>query len=98
MSESLSLPFSGTNPISRHRSAEAARQASATRATKTLRYLALLAEAGALGLSDHEAAAMTGWQLSSVNSIRNGAGLLVIPGTRVAVSPYGKKTTTWVRR
>lgn len=94
----LSLPFSGRTPISRHRSAEAAQQASATRATKTLRYLQLLKEAGEDGLSDHEAAKATGWALSSINSIRNGCGILAVPGERVAVSPWGRKTTTWKRR
>ena len=100
MHESLSLPFSGATPLSRHRSAQAALAASEHRATKTLTYLQLLAEAGEHGLSDHETVGATGWPLSSVTSIRNGcvrAGLVVL-GARVGISPYGLKVTTWRRR
>lgn len=98
--ETLSLPFSGSTPISRHRSAQAAQAASSTRVTKTLRYLDLLAEAGENGLSDHETVALTGWPLSSVCSIRNGAAKagLVVAGHRVGVSPYSQKVTCWIRR
>ena len=99
MPGTLALPFSGSTPISRHRSAQAAQAASATRVTKTLQYLDLLAAAGSPGLSDHEAVAATGWPLSTVCSVRNGgvrAGL-VVAGARVAMSPYGLKVTTWVR-
>lgn len=100
MAEALSLPFSGSFPISRQRSAQAAQAASETRVTKTLTYLNLLSEAGERGLSDHETVGVTGWPMSSVTSIRNGAvkAGLVVPGERVAVSPYGQKVTTWVRR
>ena len=100
MAEALSLPFSGSVPISRHRSAQAAQAASITRVTKTLRYLDLLAHAGEDGFSDHETVRMTGWPLSSVCSIRNGAARagLVVPGARVGVSPYGVKVTCWRRR
>jgi len=94
------LPWSGRTPISRHRSAQAAQAASATRVTKSLRYLQLLDEAGQAGLSDHQAHALTGWPMSTVCSVRNGtvrAGL-VVAGDRVALSPFGLKLTTWVRR
>lgn len=96
--ENLSLPFSGSTPISRHRSAQAAQAAAQTRVTKSLRYLDILQEAGERGLSDHEVAHMTGWPLSSVNSIRNGAGPLVVPTARVGVSPWGREVTCWRRR
>ena len=98
--ETLSLPFSGATPMSRHRSWQAAQEAAKTRVGKSLRYLELLAEAGPRGLSDHETAAATGWPLSSVCSIRNGvikAGL-VEAGDRVSVSPWGREVTTWRRR
>ena len=100
MAEALSLPFAGATPISRHRSAQAAQAASRTRVTKTLRYLDLLLEAGEDGLSDHETVRLTGWPLSSVNSIRNGAtcAALVVPSSRAGVSPYGLKVTCWRRR
>lgn len=95
----MSLPFSGSSPISRHRSAQAAEAASKRRGAKMIVYLKLLAEAGERGLSDHEAAAVTGWALSSICSIRNHAWLagFLQPGTRVAISPYDRKVTTWVR-
>lgn len=92
-----SLPFSGRTPISRHRSAQAGMAVAAGRVTKSLRYLALLREAGPRGLSDHETHKMTGWPMSSVTSIRNGCGGLVVPGERVGLSPFGHKVTTWVR-
>ncbi len=100
MTEPLSLPFSGATPISRHRSAEAAQAASSTRVTKTRRYLEWLEQAGEAGLSDHETVRLTGWPLSSVCSIRNGAvrAGLVVPASRVGVSPYGLQVTCWRRR
>jgi hypothetical protein len=94
------LPWSGRTAISKHRSAQAAQAAAQTRVFKSLRYLDLLTEAGARGLSDHETHAATGWPISSVCSIRGGlmeAGL-VVPGERVGVSPYGRAVTTWVKR
>ena len=98
--ENLSLPFSGSYPISRHRSAQAAMAASERRVTKTLQYLELLSTAGEDGLSDHETVGLTGWPLSSVCSIRNGAAKagLVVPGERVGLSPYRQKVTCWRRR
>lgn len=96
--ESLSLPFSGISPIARHHSYEAAKDASETRVTKSLRYLELLKEAGEKGLSDHETAKATGWPLSSVTSIRSGVRCMVTTADRVDISPYGKKTTCWKRR
>ena len=96
--EALSLPFSGSTPISRHRSAQAAQAASSTRVTKSMTYLQLLSEAGENGLSDHEAAKATGWPLSSINSIRNGCGPMVVPGARVGISTYGKQVVCWRRR
>lgn len=97
MAESLSLPFSGSTPISRHRSAQAAEAASHTRGLRTLQYLALLNRVGADGVSDHEAQRMLGFPLSSINSIRNGCGRLVEPSARVGESPYGRKVTCWRR-
>lgn len=94
----LSLPFSGATPISRHRSAQAAQEAARTRVTKSLRYLEMLQQAGAYGLSDHEAAQMAGWALSSVNSIRNGCGGLIEPAERVGISPWNKRVTCWRKR
>lgn len=69
------LPFSGAIQVSRHASATGAKAAESARAGKTKEYLRLLEERGAL--SDHAVAALTGWGLSSVNSIRNGVAELV---------------------
>jgi hypothetical protein len=92
-----SLPFSGRTQISRHHSAMAAQDATTTRGAKTLVYMTLLKIAGEDGITDHEAARMTGWPLSSINSIRNGAGDLVEPAEVHGLSPYGKKVTKWRR-
>lgn len=69
------LPFSGVIQVSRHASATGAKAAEASRSRKTREYLQLLEERGAL--SDHAVAALMGWGLSSVNSIRNGVAELV---------------------
>lgn len=94
----IPLPFSGATTISRHHSAEAARLAMTDRASKTQTYLRIMAEAGEMGLTDHQVAAMCGWPLSSVNSIRAGCGALIAPRSDArAVSPYGRSVTIWRR-
>lgn len=98
MAETLSLPFSGSTPISRHHSAQAAQQAAEKRGRRTLEYLELLARVGDAGLTDHDAARMLGVPLSSVNSIRNGCGQLIEPAKESGVSPYGRTVTKWKRR
>lgn len=97
MAETLSLPFSGSTPISRHRSAQAAEAASHTRGRRTLEYLALLDRVGENGVTDHDAARMLGLPLSSINSIRNGCGELIAPSDLEGLSPYGRKVTRWKR-
>lgn len=104
-SRDASLPYSGRTSISRHHSAKAAQAAAETRVTKTLQYLELLKHAGDHGLTDHEAAAAMGvalrvkqFPLSSVCSIRNGAGPLVVPSPEPGVSPFGKSVTRWRHR
>ncbi len=98
MAETLSLPFSGSTPISRHHSAQAAQHAAEKRGRRTLEYLALLSEVGEAGVTDHDAARMLGLPLSSINSIRNGCGELVEPANREGLSPYGRTVTCWKRR
>lgn len=80
-----SLPFAAGS----HESFVAAVRAEATRETKTCAYLRLLAKRGPL--TDHEARSATGWPLSSVNSIRNGAKTcgLVEKGGYAKPSPFG---------
>jgi hypothetical protein len=95
MAEALSLPFSGTSPISRHRSSQAAQHAAQKRGRRTREYLALLKEIGARGVSDHDAARMLGLPLSSINSIRNGCGDLVVATDRKCMSPFGRPVTAW---
>lgn len=98
MAEPLALPFSGSTPISRHHSAEAAQRASVARGKRTMEYLDLLAKVGEEGVIDHDAARMLGLPLSSINSIRNGCGGLVVPASDAGISPYGRTVTKWKRR
>jgi hypothetical protein len=91
------LPFSGTTPISRHHSAQAADRAAVTRGKRTREYLELLAHIGPAGVTDHDAARMLGLPLSSVNSIRNGCGALIVPAETAGQSPYGRTVTRWKR-
>jgi len=93
-SREASLPVSGRTPLSRQCSAKAAQQASRTRGPKTREYLALLAQIGAHGVTDHDAARMLGLPLSSINSIRNGCGELVTAAGE-GRSPYGRAATRW---
>jgi hypothetical protein len=72
-----------------HTSWKAARQVNVSdRATKTRRYLALLAEHGTL--TDPETAALTSWPRSSICSIRFAVeqALLVTKSGEVRPSPY----------
>jgi hypothetical protein len=89
MGQTLGLPFADSpHPIASHHSALAAEDSAKRRGAKTMIYLRLLAEAGASGLSDHAAARMMGVPLSTVNSIRNGCGALVVPAVRREPSPH----------
>lgn len=69
-----SLPFSGSTAMSRHASFTGAQAAARSRREKTLRYVDLLKSQGPL--TDQDAAAMLGWPLSSINSIRNGLSMV----------------------
>lgn len=71
------LPFEGAIAVSRHASYTGAKAAAKRRRVKTEQYMALLEAHGAL--SDQAVAALTGWGLSSVNSIRNAITELVEP-------------------
>ena len=93
------LPYSGNTPISRHHSAMAAQEAARDRDTKSFKYLQALREAGEMGLTDHQAAALLGYPLNSINSIRNGCGPLVEARTDArGLSPFGKFVTLWRHR
>lgn len=85
------LPFAADS----HESYQAAIHAAKSRGVKTRRYLRLLAERGPL--TDHEVHAITGWPLSSINSIRNGVMScgLVEKGSDTKLSPYGMPCRTW---
>ena len=90
------LPVSGRTPGARHASSTGAQVAADRRGEQTRRYLALLREAGPL--SDHEAARMMGRGVSSINSIRNGCGALVVESGGYDVSQWpGGKVTKRVR-
>ena len=64
------IPFQGNTPQSKHASWTGAKAAARTKRGKTARYLELLREHGPI--SDQAMAALTGWALSSCNSIRHG--------------------------
>lgn len=85
------LPFAAGS----HESYQAAVRATETRETKTRAYLRLLAKRGPS--TDHEVRAVTGWPLSSVNSIRNGAKQcgLVEKGDYAKQSPYNRPCRVW---
>ncbi len=70
------IPWTGAEPASQHASWTGAKAAEPTRAAKTKRYVELLKRHGSL--TDQQVATITGWPLSSVNSIRNGLGDLVV--------------------
>lgn len=88
------LPVRGRTPQARHASASGANAAAQTRGPMTLAYLALLERAGAEGLSDYEAARMLGCGVSSICSIRDGCGPLVVSSGSFEphVWPSGKVT------
>lgn len=70
------LPFSGATSMSAHASWTGAEAAAETRKGQTARYIrALVGHPD--GLTDHQAVALTGIQLASINSIRNGLGCCV---------------------
>lgn len=71
-----SLPFSGRSNVSRHSSWTGARAAVETRAEKTKVYAAFLKAFGPK--TDQAAAAWLEYPLSSICSIRNGLGSLVV--------------------
>lgn len=85
------LPFASGSRTSR----KAAVAASATRQTKTARYLKHLAKAGPQ--TDWEASIALSLPLSSICSIRNGAidDGYVERGTTERPSPYGKACSVW---
>lgn len=87
----MSLPFAKGS----HTSRKAAVAASASRQTKTARYLRHLAKAGPQ--TDWEASIALGLPLSSICSIRNGAIQcgLVERGSTERPSPYGKACSVW---
>lgn len=88
------LPFSGRDRDARHASWTGSQAAAATRAGKTQRYLELLQTHGPL--SDHAVAALTGWGLSSVNSIRSGVEELVV-AEGFDTAQFGTRTTRRTR-
>ena len=86
------LPFAAGSQTSY----KAAVAAAVNRKTKTARYIRLLALKRSL--TDHEASTATGWPLSSICSIRNGAVScgLVERGHEERQSPWGRDCATWV--
>lgn len=75
------LPFSGNTPASRHSSWTGAKRAEETATAKKAEYLDLLQRQGPM--TDNEVHDLTGWPLSSVNSIRNLCGTRVVSHAHV---------------
>ena len=65
-----SLPFQGSTPLSRHCSAEGAKDAQPRACGQTRRYLLLLADREGEGATDLEAARMMGVERSTINARR----------------------------
>lgn len=65
-----SLPFSGSVPLSRHTSADGARDAAPRACRQTRQLLRLLAASGEEGLTDWESARLMGIERTSVNARR----------------------------
>lgn len=87
MRAQLELPISGRTPQTRHASYTGALAAEDALSAKQAQYLGLLGEVGPI--TDWEASLRLGWPLSSVNSIRNSAGV------RDRVVPCGFETAQW---
>ena len=93
-----SLPYQGTTPTSRRCSQAGASAAAITRARLQQRYLRLLAQAGASGRTDHEAADHLGCQVNSINSTRAALRGTVMASGVSRRGPYGVENTVWVLR
>lgn len=88
------LPWSGSNPTSRHCSQQAAVSASETRVWKTERYRQYLQGIGRA--TDRRAAEDLGWEIGTICSIRNGLvekGMVEVAGTIMGAK--SKRVTLW---
>jgi hypothetical protein len=90
-----SLPVSGRSVQARHSSSTGAMRAVKDRGQLVVAYLNLLAIAGPRGMSDFEAAAALGRQVSSLCSTRNGLRKLVTPSGSFEATPFGTRRTRW---
>lgn len=91
------LPFSGSEPLSRHCSFLGAQAAHDRALPQAVRYLSYLKDQGERGATDSEAAAALGIARSSINARRAALGDLVVAGgTRRGVS--GVRNVAWVAR
>ena len=93
---SACLPVSGKTPRARHASHSGALRASKDRGEVSTAYLNLLRTAGPM--SDHAAAKALGRTLSTVNSVRNGLGDLVVDSGEYESSEWGTRRTRWTVR
>lgn len=92
------LPFQGAVPLSRHCSALGAVDAKPRAGRQTRALLELLARRGDAGISDWEAAALLGWERTTVNARRvplckGDEPWVVAVGTRKG--PTGIRNTCW---
>lgn len=83
---------------SRSRETERAAAASLvpTSGTKRAAYLQALADAGYRGLTDHEASALLGLPVSSINGRRNELVGWIEDSGRTRIGPYDKPNAVWV--
>jgi hypothetical protein len=86
------LPISGKTPRSRHASATGALRAAKDRGKLSCAYLELLRVAGPL--TDDAASMALGRGLSSICSVRNGLGDLIVDAGSVR-TPWKTRRTTW---
>lgn len=88
------LPIAGKSPRSRHASATGAARAATDRGRLSVAYVNLLRAVGPI--SDHAAAKALGRETSSINSTRNGLGLLVVASSEFEHTSWGTKRVRWM--
>jgi hypothetical protein len=93
-----SLPFSGRTPHARACSLAGALDAQPRSGTQAYRVLAIIREAGRVGVTDWELHALAGLERTTICARRNAlldAGLVREDGTRAA-GPWHRQCTVWV--
>jgi hypothetical protein len=92
-SADVSLPVAGKTPRTRHASASGAIRAAKDRGALAVAYIGLLKATGPL--SDHQAAHALGRLVSSINSTRNGLGVLIVDSGEYEDTAWRTRRTKW---